>query len=150
LSPGWTQVSRASVQHAVGAALLLAVSLLPACSNVALPQEDMPASGADPTYTKLVANHIRTTFKAYTAYEAYEISGPRWVHAIRGWSWLACVRFQDHGRQRTYAMFIKNGAVVDSRYAVRTDDCDLQAYAPFDPSSGAMQPMSIGTQQPIY
>jgi hypothetical protein len=138
------------VQHAVGAALLLAITFLPACSNIALPQEDAPATGADPAYTKLVAGHIRATFKAYAAYEAYEISGQRWVHAIRGWSWLACVRFQDHGRPRIYAVFINNGAVVDSRYAVRTDDCDLQPYAPFDPSSGALHPMSIGTQQPIY
>ena len=138
------------MQRAVGAALLLALALLPACSNVALPQQDMPATGIDPAYTKVVAGHIRSTFKAYAVYEAYEISGPRWVHAIRGWSWLACVRFQDKGRQRIYAVFIKDGAVVDSRYAVRTDDCELQAYAPFDPSSGAMHPMSIGTQQPIY
>jgi hypothetical protein len=147
-----TQLRNSSglVQHAAHAALLLALTLLPACSGIALPQEEPPAAGVDPAYTKLVADHIRATFKNYASYEAYEISGTRWVHGLRGWNWLSCVRFQDHGRYRTYAVFSKDGAVVDSRYSVRTDECELQAYAPFDALSGGVRSMSFGASGPIY
>lgn len=144
------QSASASSRRAIHAAPLLALTLLPGCSNIALPPQDAPPPGADPAYTKLVADHIGATFKEHAAYAGYEISGPRWVHALRGWSWLVCVRFQDHGRQRSYAVFIKDGAVVNSRYAVQTDTCDLQAYAPFDMMTGAMRPMSVGAQEPIY
>ena len=48
-----------SSRHAVGAALLLLVTLLPGCSDVPLVDE-MPASEPDlPGYNKLVANHLK-------------------------------------------------------------------------------------------
>ena len=31
----------------------------------------------------------------------FEISDPRWVHAIQGWNWLGCVRFVDRGHRRS-------------------------------------------------
>jgi hypothetical protein len=60
------------------------------------------------------------------------------------------VRFQDRGRYRTYTVFSKEGAVVDSRYSVRTDECEIQAYAPFDALSGGVRSMSFGGSGPIY
>jgi hypothetical protein len=151
LRPRQRQSVSASLRRAIHAAPLLALTLLPGCNGIALPpQEDAPAMGADVAYAKLVADRIRATFKDHAAYAAYEISAPRWVHTLRGWNWLVCVRFQDHGRQRSYAVFVKGGAVVDSRYAVQTDACDLQAYAPFDVMFGAMRPTSVGAQEPIY
>jgi len=142
--------SSALVRRVAQAALLLALTLLPACSEIALPPEEAPATGVNPAHTKLVADHIRATFKDYASYEAYEISGPRWVHGLRGWSWLTCVRFQDRGRYRTYTVFSKDGAVVDSRYSVRTDECEIQAYAPFDALSGGVRSTSFGGSGPIY
>ena len=137
----------APAPHALGAALLLALAVLPGCSTIALPQEVAPAAGADPSDVKLIADHIRAVFKDHAAAnEAYEISGARWVHALHGWNWLTCVRFQDHGRRRTYAVFVKDHAVVDSRYAVQTDACDAQTYVPFD----ALRPAGPGAQGPIY
>jgi hypothetical protein len=138
------------MRHAAHAALVFALTLLPACSEIALPQEEAPAAGVDPAYTKVIADHIRATFKGYASYEAYEISGSRWVHGLRGWNWLTCVRFQDHGRYRTYAVFIKDGAVVESRYSVRTDECELQAYAPFDALRGGAGSIGFGASGPIY
>jgi len=48
-----------ALRHAAAATLLV----LPACSDVALPSEDMPASGQDPGYNNLVANYLKNTFK---------------------------------------------------------------------------------------
>ena len=52
-----------SVQQAACAALLLALLLLPGCSELALPSEEMPAAGADPSYVNIVAHHLKTLFK---------------------------------------------------------------------------------------
>jgi hypothetical protein len=62
---------------------------------------------------------------------------PRWVHSVQGWTWLICVRFQDRGRTRTYALFLKRGTIINARYAVQTDECDMQAYALFERMGGS-------------
>jgi hypothetical protein len=127
------------------AALLLAL-VLPGCSDFALQKEDMPARGADPAYNDVAANYLKTAFKDRAFYDTFEISGVRWVHSVKGWNWLTCVRFRDHGHQRTYALLIKDGAVIDARFAVETDACDGETYAPFD----AMKPARPGMQAPLY
>lgn len=131
-------------------ALLLTLALLPGCSELAAQKDAAPAAGVpDPAYTDLIADHIKKTFKDRSSYDRFEISGVRWVHSIKGWAWLSCVRFNDHGHQRAYALFIKDGAIVDSRYAVQTDACDTETYSPFA-AMGAAMPASIGVQDPLY
>lgn len=112
--------------------------------------EAMPASGADAAYVKFVADYIRTTFKNISTNEAAEISEPRWVQADIGWSWLACVHFQDRGHRRTYAVFFKGNKIVDSRYAVLTDGCDAQTYSPLDLTTGALRQGAVGDTGPLY
>ena len=131
------------------AALLLALAV-PACSDLALPKEDVPGAGTQPALNTVVADQLKILFKDRAVYQAFEISGYRWVHGLKGWSWLACVRFQEHNHPRTYALFVKDGAVIDSRYAVETDACDGETYAPFDPATGLLQPANVGLQQPLY
>ena len=70
------------------------------------------------------------------AFEGFEISGLRWVHSLKGWSWLACVHFLDHGHLRTYALFLQNDVVVEGRYAVQSDSCAAQSYTSFDIVTG--------------
>jgi hypothetical protein len=131
--------------------MLLAVMMIaPGCSNFALPNEDTPTSGVDPAYSKLVATYIKSTFQGLSPYDAAEISGPRWVQSDKGWSWLACVRFQDSGRRRTYSVFFKQNNVVDARYAVLTDACGTQTYLPLDLTSGGLRPGAIGDTGPLY
>jgi hypothetical protein len=109
-------------------ALLRAFLLLSGYSDTALADEEMPASGPDPAYNAVAANHLRTAFKNLGLYEGFEISPFRWVHSFKGWASITCVRFQDHGYLRTYAVFIKDGHVIDSRYAVQIDACNTQTY----------------------
>jgi hypothetical protein len=68
------------------------------------------------------------------------------VHSLNGWAWMTCVRFEDSGHPRTYAVFIKDGKVIDGRYAVQTDACNTQTYAVFD----AMGPTRAGVLGPVY
>jgi hypothetical protein len=134
-------------------ALLLVLAVLPACSHVDLPTADMTkdassAPGLDPTYRKLVADHLKAIFKNISSYGAIEISEPRWLQADKGWSWLVCVRFQDRGHRRTYALFINGHEIIDERYAVLTDACNVQNYSPLDVDT--MRPGAVGDPGPLY
>ncbi len=141
-----------SLPH-VSAVVVLAL-VLTGCSELVLSTENAPAGGGsgsvDPSANTLVANHLKAVFKDPASYQAFELAGLRWVHTIKGWSWLACVRFQDHGHQRFYAVFVKDNAVTDDRYAVETDACQTQSYVPLDLGLGTTRPAAFGIQQPIY
>jgi hypothetical protein len=78
-------------------------------------------------------------------YYNFEISGLRWVHGLTGFSWLVCVRFQDRGHQRAYALFFRDTTVLDARYAVISDNCGVQNYVPFDILTG-----TIGRSTPFH
>jgi hypothetical protein len=137
-------------QAAWGALLLMSAALagcnqVPPLNNEAAPESGASfssgdSSGPDPSYRDIVANHLKTAFKNYSShyssYEASEISAPRRVHSLQGWSWISCVRFQDRGRRRTYAVFFEGGKVTEARFAVQTDDCGTQAYALFEQMRG--------------
>lgn len=121
------------------------------CSELALSTEDAPAGSVDPGgATTVVVDRLKSVFKDPASYQAFELSGLRWVHSLKGWSWLACVRFQNHGHQRFYAVFVKDNAVTDDRYAVETDGCQTQSYVPLDLGLGTTRPAAFGIQQPIY
>jgi len=135
------------LQNPARAAFALAV-VLSACSNLSLPQQDMPTSGPDPTYNDVVAEKIKKTFDDYKSYDAYEISEYRWVHSMKGWLWLTCVRYQDKGRRFTYALFINQKEIVDNRFAVAADGCGSQTYMPFVQMGG--KPAGSSGLDPLY
>ena len=148
----WSRLllSRSSWGGRVGrCALALALLTLPCCGELAQTSEVMPP-GPEPPYVPLVANHLRTVLVNLSFYDGFEISGLRWVHSIGGWNWLACVHFRDHGRLRTYALFIPRDTVVDARYAVETDTCESQTYTQFDLMSGVIGRPTAPVQPPIY
>jgi len=55
-----------------------------------------------------------------------KISAFRWVHSLKGWGWLTCVRFQDRGHPQIYAVLVRDGKILDGHYAVQTHACDTQ------------------------
>jgi hypothetical protein len=57
--------------------------------------------------TNLVANYLKNTFKNRASYDAFAISAFRWVHSFSGWAWMTCVRFEDNGHPRAYAVVHK-------------------------------------------
>ncbi len=135
----------ASLRRAAWALLLLAAvgscGGLTGCSGLAAGNGEMPLTGPDPTYREVVAAHLKKVLKNYSSYDTFEISDPRWVHSIKGWNWLTCVRFRDRGRVRSYAIFLDGNKVIDDRFAVQTDDCDLQAYSPLERMQGGLDPL---------
>jgi hypothetical protein len=139
------------LQNVAGAALLLlAAAALAGCSGLASTSEETPVTGPDPASNKVVANYLNATFKDRTLYSAFEISDSRWVHTIKGWNWATCIRFQDHGHPRIYAIFIKANAIIDARYAVQTDGCDTPNYTSFDLMAAASSGASAGALEPLH
>jgi hypothetical protein len=132
------------------ATLLLPLALL-GCSGVALTQTDVPPSAPNPAaFHKIIADYLKRSFKEIATYESFEISDARWVRAVKGWSWLSCVRFQERSHVRTYAVFIQTDKVVDSRYAVTMDGCGEQTYAPFDDIPVTAKPSNGVELDPLH
>jgi len=131
------------------AALVSMLIALPGCSETALSNNAMPP-GPEPAYVSLAAKYLQTVLRDVRSYDGFEISGVRWVNTIKGWNWLACVRFHDHGHLRIYAIFIQNDAVNDARYAVQTDSCEVQTYTQFDLISGELGRPTAPVQPPLY
>ena len=132
-----------------GAALGATLAVLPACSELARPSE-AAAPAVPPPYVSLAANYLLAALKDRAAYEDFRISPLRWVDSLKGWAWLACVHFADHGRLRSYALFFQDNAVVDARYAVETDRCDTQSYTPFDLITGVLGQPTAPVQPSLY
>ena len=132
------------------AASLLLPLLLLGCSAISSSAEDAPASGPDASYNTMVANLIKDSFKEYASYQDFEISAYRWVHSLRGWTWLTCVRYRDKDRQLTYAVYIKAQKITASRYAIQSDACEQQTYTPFTLLGGARSPASGSGLEPLH
>src|ERR1700688_1605291 len=131
-------------------ALVLTVVLLAGCSSLAGPQEGGAAAPLNADYLGMIAARLKATFTKSPLTGPVEISSPRWVLANKGWSWQVCVRFQDRGHQRTYALFFRGSEFLDERYAVLTYVCDAQTYSEFDLGSGVMRPGAVGDPGPLY
>jgi len=119
------------------------------CTELAQPSEAASPPPQQPPYAALAAKYI-STMRDRPAFEGFEISGLRWVHSLKGWSWLACVHFLDHGHLRTYALFMQNDVVVEGRYAVQSDSCAVQSYMPFDIVTGVLGRPTSPEQPALY
>ena len=140
-----------SIPSAVSRTLLALLLLAsPGCAQAAQPSEAATPPAEQPAYAAIAAKYFSSTMADRAAFENFEISGLRWVHGLKGWSWLACVHFVDHGHLRTYALFIQNDAVIDARYSVQSDSCGLQSYTPFDVVTGVLGRPTAPRQPALY
>jgi hypothetical protein len=113
--------------------------VLAGCSGLASTAEDPQPPG--PGATLVAANHLKASYKNFASFSNYQISEFRPVHTVKGLNWITCIRFQDSSRTRTYALFFKGNAVVESHYALRSDSCDTQAYMQLDIATGTTSPL---------
>jgi hypothetical protein len=132
------------------AALVVSLVVLSGCSELAQPSEAAAPPAQPPPYVSLTAKYLSSALKDHAAYSGFEISGLRWTDSIKGWTWLACVHFQDRGYLRSYAIFIQDNTVVDARYAVETDACETQTYTQFDLVTGELGRPTAPVQPPLY
>ena len=84
------------MRRAAWAFLLVAWLWIVHCTaGLAASNTEVPVAGPDPSYRRVVATHLKQVLKHPTAYDSFEISDPRWVNSINGWTWLTCVRFHE-------------------------------------------------------
>jgi hypothetical protein len=127
------------------------LGIVRSAAGLAAGNTEVPVAGPDPSYRKVVATHLKQVLKHPSAYDSFEISDPRWVNSIKGWTWLICVRFREpakpeaeqiglennlnyrsQDRIHSYALFLDGDKIVDDRIPVQTDSCYLQTYYPFE------------------
>jgi hypothetical protein len=136
-----------AVRRTLVALMLLASS---GCTQLAQPSEAATPPAEEPAYAAVAAKYFSSNMTDRASFENFEISGLRWVQGLKGWSWLACVHFLDRGHLRTYALFMQNDAVIDARYAVRSDACGSQSYTPFDVVTGVLGQPTAPRQPALY
>ena len=96
---------------------------------------------SQPNYRRIVGDSIRTIFPKENPPGELEISGLRLVEHLKGPAWLTCLKIDARGHPQLYAIFIQDGRVIDSRASVVVDQCQKEAYGPFE-LPGAVKPDS--------
>jgi hypothetical protein len=84
-----------------------------------------------PAFRKLVTDEMKG-FKEQGSMVNLEISDPRWADHLGGPAWLVCVKFNPQTTSYYYAFYIRKEKVIESRFAVATDHCGQQSFAPFE------------------
>src|ERR1700746_216197 len=140
-----------STGHAVWRTVLALILLTsPGCTQIAQPSEAATPPPQQPAYAALAAKYFSETLADRASFENFEISELRWVHGLKGWSWVACVHFVDHGHLRTYALFIQNDVVIDGHYAAQVDSWGSHPSAPCAVFRGVLGRPTAPRQPPLY
>ena len=114
--------------------LALAALALAGCSmlDAVYSTSAVPASaGPLPSYRRVAAHELKGILGDPAQAGLLDISAPTVVDAIKGPSWLTCIRANGQAQPRYYAVFIQGEKVVDSRVAVVLDRCEQQPYSAF-------------------
>jgi hypothetical protein len=96
-----------------------------------------------PPYRGIVAEKIKDIVGPPDAGGVMQISGIRRVEYRRGPSWLVCLKVNSYSRPLSYAVFIQESSVIESRVAVMIDRCDEQTYDPFNWVAEAKAPAVV-------
>ena len=72
------------------AVLALMLQTSPGSTQIAQPSEAATPPVQQPAYAALAAKYFSETMADRASFENFEITELRWVHGLKGWSWLAC------------------------------------------------------------
>jgi hypothetical protein len=91
-------------------------------------------AGPEPAdYRFAIATRLRNILGSDRPTDTLEITTPRRVDALKGASWIVCMKAQKFPLlPRYYAIVFQRGQIVDSRLSVLIDQCELQSFSAFD------------------
>ena len=95
------------------------------------PDADQAAHLA-PAYRRIIATQIEKVVGPPGQAGVMQISGIRRVQSLTGPAWLVCLKINAYAQPRYYAVFIEEERIKDSHMAVAIDQCEQQAYDPYD------------------
>jgi hypothetical protein len=128
--------------------LLIGLTLSAALSGCATNSAvvDAPNIGPVPNFESIIADNLRARpktgdappvqgqliFTANKHVDKVEISDLRRTLRtdLYGWAWQTCIRASVEGVQHSYAVFVAENRVIDSRMALEPDQCDQRHYTP--------------------
>jgi hypothetical protein len=87
---------------------------------------------SQPNHRGIVAENMKNMFPKGASLGDLEISGLRPVDHLKGAAWLTCLKVDARGTPHNYAIFIKDGKVIESRSGVLIDQCHKETYTPFE------------------
>ena len=107
-----------------------ALALLSGCSASLLPPDlPTPLEAGPGDYQAVVAKDVGTLANRATL-GPLEISALRRTRLTQPGDWVACVRAVTEERPTYFAVFIRDGRVIDRRLAVLVDECGQEQYQP--------------------
>jgi hypothetical protein len=91
-------------------------------------------AGPEPQdYRFAVAVRLKEIMGTGDPTDTLEISTPRRVDALKGASWIVCLKAQRFPLlPRYYAVLFQRGQIVDSRLSVLIDQCEVRSFTAFD------------------
>ncbi len=118
--------------------LLLPAAALSGCAGLATGNTEMPLRSPDLTYREVASARLKSVLKNYDTYDTFEISDPRWVHSIK--AGIGLPAFASAIRTACAAMPYSSTG-TRPRFAVQTDNCDLQTYYPLGQMPTGLNPL---------
>jgi hypothetical protein len=89
-------------------------------------------AGPEPAYRWIIAGRLKDIVGDPASAGVLQISGLRRIDAIKGASWVVCLKVNSYALSRYYAVFIQQNRIVDSRLSVLIDQCEIQSFSEFD------------------
>ena len=99
-------------------------------------QDDADYQRTHSSYKQLASGRVKQ-LKYSGGLVAPTISPLRKSHTVAFADWMACVRGEEEGNRRTFAVFYRDRAIADFRHAVVIDGCDSEPYERLEPETAA-------------
>jgi hypothetical protein len=90
-------------------------------------QDDADYQSTRLSYKQLASARVKE-LKYSGGLAAPTISPLRKSHTVAFADWMACVRGEEAGLRRTFAVFYRERKIVDFRHAVVIDNCEAEPY----------------------
>jgi len=95
---------------------------------------------SQPDHRRIVGANIKRLLPYQTELGELEISEARLVDHLKGPAWLTCLKLDARGNPRHYAIFIKDGKIIDTRASVVIDQCHKASYTLLEIPTPAKKP----------
>jgi len=102
-------------------------------------QDDADYQRTHSSYKQLASGRVKQ-LKYSGGLVAPTISPLRKSHTVAFADWMACVRGEEEGNRRTFAVFYRDRAIADFRHAVVIDGCEAEPYERLEPDAGGSAP----------
>jgi hypothetical protein len=110
-------------------------------------QDDADYQRTHSSYKQLASGRVKQ-LKYSGGLVAPTISPLRKSHTVAFADWMACVRGEEEGNRRTFAVFYRDRAIADFRHAVVIDGCEAEPYERLEPDAGGPAPAKQANVKP--